>query len=90
MLTGFLYGACMNFGTLLAHHRGRRSQASVAHALGITPRTLSAIEADGLTTARTLAKLLYRYETDGEGPRFSDAQKVELFDALVAMGVSNA
>lgn len=78
----------MNLGTLLAHHRGRRSQASVADAIGTTPRTLSAIEGGDLPTARTLAKLLHLYETDAAAPRFSDAQKVELFDALVAAGAS--
>jgi len=76
----------MTLGTLLAHHRGRRSQSAIAHALNISPRTLSAIEAGELPTARTLARLLHHYETDEAGPRFSASQKVELMDALILAG----
>ena len=76
----------MNLGTLLAHHRGRRSLSDVATALSISTRTLTAIEDGDLPTGRTLAKLLYLYETDGKGPRMVAAQKADLFDAIVAAG----
>lgn len=77
------YAVPMNLGTLLAHHRGRRTQAAVAEAIGITDRTLGAIERGMVPTGRTLAKLL-RYYCDTE-PALTGAQRAELFDALIAM-----
>ena len=55
-------------GRLLAHHRGRRPQGAVAHALGMSPATLSEIERGYvIPTGRTLGRLLRLYANDGEG-----------------------
>lgn len=73
-----------SFGTLLAHHRGRREIHAVADKVGISRNTLAAIEKGALPTCSTLAKLLDLYQYDGEAPALTTAQKVELVDALIA------
>lgn len=75
-----------SFGTLLAHHRGRRDLTSVAEAVGISRNTLAAIEGGQLPTCTTLARILHHYQTDHEAPRLSRDSLGELMEALVAAG----
>jgi transcriptional regulator with XRE-family HTH domain len=75
-----------HFGTLMGHHRGRRSQSGVAEALGISRNTLARIESgELLPTGSTLAKVLHHYQTDG-GPPISRDALGELMEALIAQG----
>lgn len=77
----------LTLGRLLAHHRSARSQDSVADTLGISRSTLSHIERGHiLPSGKTLARLLYLYATDGNGPKAPAGQQLAIFRALTEAG----